>query len=262
MEAQKVLPDECYDYNTVQGCSEEQCPRMHVCFMTILTGRCVRRACAREHQLNTPRNVALLEEMGWRGPDDLHTVLNGLRRRLRGRSISLCSAYTTGRCTVPACWKLHVCYRHVRDSCPLEDCPLSHDVKGGRHNAGILEAAGLTDTPLPELLSRLRDNLPTFRWMVCYNGWANGCERHCLRLHCCPDFLAGNCRFGDICCRTHSLRDPHNLRVLKFFGWAEQQVLSSHGDVHYDNRRQYPTGEDRLIDFLAQQHQREGEGAF
>ena len=128
-----------------------------------------------------------------------------------------------------ACWKLHVCYRHVRDRCPLEDCPLSHDVKEGRHNAGILEAAGLTDTPLPELLSRLRDNLRGFQGFeqkICRLGWATGCRQHCLRLHCCRYFLKGTCWKGNRCILIHSLTDAHNQRVLQYFGWTEEQVCT------------------------------------
>ena len=187
--------------------------------------------CNREHSLESPRNVALLNQAGWRGPDDMQIALDSLRRRARGWAINICQYYNMGNCTAARCWRLHTCYRHVLDSCPLDDCSLSHDVRGGWHNMDILEAAGLTDTALPELLSRLRENLWYFHPQYCnyYGRQESDCDRqlrHCLRIHCCVAFLRGRCRAGDSCSKNHSMADAHNQRVLRFFDWTEQYVLS------------------------------------
>lgn len=49
-------------------------------------------------------------------------------------------------------------------------------------------------------------------------GEKGGCvTRKCTRLHLCPFFIKGNCKFGATCNRSHSYGDEHTVRVLMFF---------------------------------------------
>ena len=227
---QKQLPPMCRDYNRRDGCVRLNCQELHLCFH-FLINRCTSRGCTKAHALETPRNIILLERLGWSGSGDMRQALDSLRRRARGQAVSVCLTYNLSCCTVPGCARLHVCYRHVLDSCPLEDCALSHDVLEGQHNAVLLSDAGQSDTPVSELMRRLRDQLlrrpprPTLCRAV-YSR-PGGCQRHCLRLHCCEAFTLGRCRYGDECHRSHNLQDPHNRLVLRFFGWTESQVLGA-----------------------------------
>lgn len=49
-------------------------------------------------------------------------------------------------------------------------------------------------------------------------GEKGGCvTRKCTRLHLCPFFIKGNCKFGATCNRSHSYGDEHTVRVLNHF---------------------------------------------
>ena len=48
---------------------------------------------------------------------------------------------------------------------------------------------------------------------------SGGCDtKGCKRLHLCPFFIKGNCKFGSKCKRSHSYDDEHTVRVLNYFG--------------------------------------------
>ena len=229
--AEKLLPEICGCYQKAD-CRKEQCDELHVCFHQYCCEGCFETICkAEEHNLETPRNIELLRRMGWRYPEDMPAVEDGLRRRARYLNIKLCVPYNVGVCTRDICGHLHVCYPYaIKNDCRLKDCDLSHDLTAGDHNVRILADAGLTGVTISDWLPRLRSNMREhvpFQPAICTFGWATGCEQRCMRMHCCRDFLRGHCKFGDRCFRTHSLQDPHNQRVLRFFGWTEAQVLSA-----------------------------------
>ena len=49
-------------------------------------------------------------------------------------------------------------------------------------------------------------------------GEKGGCvTRKCTRLHLCPFFIKGNCKFGVTCNRSHNYGDEHTVRVLNHF---------------------------------------------
>ncbi|XP_043200632.1 E3 ubiquitin-protein ligase bre1-like [Amphibalanus amphitrite] len=225
----RQLPRMCNDYNRRGGCTRANCQELHLCTY-FLQNRCTAERCNKAHALETPRNILLLEGLGWQGSDDLALALDILRRRARGQAVSVCVMYNVGSCSVPNCGRLHICYRRVVNACPLDDCGLSHDLLDGGHNAELLASAGLTDTPVTELLRRLQEQMrrrpPQPALCRAVNG-RQGCQRHCLRLHYCEAFLHSRCRFGDRCSKSHSLKDRHNQRVLTFFGWTEEQVLEA-----------------------------------
>ncbi|XP_043200633.1 golgin subfamily A member 6C-like [Amphibalanus amphitrite] len=223
----RQLPRMCNDYNRRGGCTRANCQELHLCTY-FLQNRCTAERCNKAHALETPRNILLLDGLGWRGSDDLALALDILRRRARGQAVSVCVMYNVGSCSVPNCGRLHVCYRCVVDACPLDDCGLSHDLLDGGHNTDLLASAGLTDTPVTELLRRLQEQVrrrPPQPALCRAVYGRQGCQRHCLRLHYCEAFLHSRCRFGDRCSKSHSLKEPHNQRVLAFFGWTEDQVL-------------------------------------
>ncbi|XP_043241300.1 DNA ligase 1-like [Amphibalanus amphitrite] len=224
-QAPRRLPNMCNDYNHRGGCSRSNCHELHLCTL-FLQNRCTAERCNKAHALGTPRNTLLLESEGWRGPGDLALALDILRRMAREQAVSICFNYNMASCSVPNCDRLHVCYRRVVDTCPLDDCDLSHDLHD-KHNTALLASAGLTDTPVPELLRRLQEQVrhPPPQPGLCGTYGKQGCQGHCLQLHYCEAFLHSRCRFGDRCSRSHSLKEPHNQRVLTFFGWTEEQVL-------------------------------------
>ena len=231
----RQLPSMCRDYNRREGCAHSDCQELHLCSY-FLINRCTDKRCAKAHALETPRNILLLERLGWSGPGDMAIALDIIRRRARGQVVSVCVMYNMGTCSASSCARLHICYRHVLDTCPLDDCDLSHDLLDGGRNADLLSSAGLTDTPVPELLRRLQEQVRRRppQPAICRSVYGRqGCQRHCLRLHFCESLLNNRCRFGGRCTRSHSLKDPHNQRVLTFFGWTEEQVLR---ELKMDNR--------------------------
>ena len=252
-----MLPEICGYYQKA-NCRKKQCDELHVCFHQYRFEGCLKTACKAEHSLETPRNIELLRRMGWRYPEDMPAVEDGLRRRARSKHIGICVPYNVGVCTRDSCGRLHVCYRYAMvDACPLDDCDLSHDLTAGDHNARILAGAGLTGVTISDWLPKLRSNMREhvrFQPAICTFGWATGCEQRCMRMHCCRDFLRGHCKLGDRCLRTHSLQDPHNQRVLRFFGWTEAQVLSAMASktVQFEvaNDKQLSLEEQRLIQYL------------
>ena len=49
-------------------------------------------------------------------------------------------------------------------------------------------------------------------------GEKGGCDtRGCTRLHLCPFFIKGSCKFGAKCNRSHTYHDQHTVRVLDNF---------------------------------------------
>ena len=49
-------------------------------------------------------------------------------------------------------------------------------------------------------------------------GESGGCvSKECTRLHLCPFFIKGNCKFGLKCKRSHNCGDEHTVRVLEHF---------------------------------------------
>ncbi|XP_073253275.1 protein mono-ADP-ribosyltransferase PARP12-like [Porites lutea] len=49
-------------------------------------------------------------------------------------------------------------------------------------------------------------------------GESSGCvSKECTRLHLCPFFIKGNCKFGLKCKRSHNCGDEHTVRVLEHF---------------------------------------------
>ncbi|KAF0311535.1 hypothetical protein FJT64_017651 [Amphibalanus amphitrite] len=226
----RQLPDVCNDYNRKGGCTRSwsSCHELHLCTY-FLQNRCTDERCNKAHALETPRNILLLEGLGWQGSDDLALALDILRRRARGQATSICVMYNEGICNVPSCGRLHICYRRVVDTCPLDDCGLSHDLQDGGHNADLLASAGLTDTPVTELLRRLQEQVRRRppQPALCRAYVIQGCQGYCLRLHYCEAFLYSRCSFGDRCSNSHSLKESHNRRVLTFFGWTEEQVLEA-----------------------------------
>ncbi|KAF0288159.1 hypothetical protein FJT64_013474 [Amphibalanus amphitrite] len=187
--------------------------------------RCIAERCNKAHTLETPRNKRLLDGLGWKGIGDMEMALDILRRRDRAQAVSICFNYNMGICPSTECDRLHVCYRHVMDKqCSPDDCDLSHDLAHGYHNAVLLARAGLNDTPETEILRQMQEQVRRYppQPMLCYHH-----KEHCLRLHYCEAFLHSRCRFGDRCYKGHSLKEPHNRRVLKFFGWTEEHVLEA-----------------------------------
>ncbi|KAF0311630.1 60S ribosomal protein L38 [Amphibalanus amphitrite] len=242
-QAPRRLPNMCNDYNHMGGCSRSNCHELHLC-THFLQNRCTAERCNKAHALGTPRNILLLESEGWSGPGDLELALDILRRLAREQAVSICFNYNIGSCSVPNCDRLHVCYRRVVDTCPLGDCGLSHDLHD-KHNAALLASAGLTDTPVTELLRRLQEQVrhPPPQPGLCGAYGLQGCQGHCLQLHYCEAFLHSRCGFGDRCSKSHSLKEPHNQRVLTFFGWTEEQVLE-------ELRKEGPRQIKEIKDFL------------
>ncbi|KAF0307488.1 Reticulocyte-binding protein 2 a [Amphibalanus amphitrite] len=178
--------------------------------------------------LYTPRNLRLLVPLGWSSPGDMARALDIMRQRARGHNLSVCHMYNMGVCTAADCVRLHVCHRHVLDKCPLDNCGLIHSVVDSAHNMHALMKAGLSDTPVSEVLRRLREQIRRYptRPSLCNSVYSGqGCQRHCLRLHYCEAFARARCKYGDRCYKSHSLRDAHNERVLTFFGWTDEEVL-------------------------------------
>ena len=227
-QSQKQLPLTCKDYGRMEGCCRPDCRELHVC-PRFLLGRCTYTRCGKSHVLATPWNLRLLIPQGWRSPGELALALDLLQRRARSRAVSVCFMYNVGCCTAADCARLHVCYRHVVDRCPLDDCQLGHSLLASARNVELLTSAGLADTSISQLMGRLQEQvrrqppLPA----ICNSAYTRqGCQRHCLRLHVCQAHVRGNCKYGHKCYRGHSLTEgPHNQRVLKFFGWTEEQAL-------------------------------------
>ncbi|XP_043202552.1 RNA-binding protein 25-like isoform X1 [Amphibalanus amphitrite] len=220
----RQLPRMCNYYNRGGGCTRANCEELHLCTY-FLQNRCIAERCNKAHTLETPRNKRLLDGLGWKGIGDMEMALDILRRRDRAQAVSICFNYNMGICPSTECDRLHVCYRHVMDKqCSPDDCDLSHDLAHGYHNAVLLARAGLNDTPETEILRQMQEQVRRYppQPMLCYHH-----KEHCLRLHYCEAFLHSRCRFGDRCYKGHSLKEPHNRRVLKFFGWTEEHVLEA-----------------------------------
>ena len=59
------------------------------------------------------------------------------------------------------------------------------------------------------------------------------------RLHLCPFFIKGSCKFGLKCKRSHSYGDEHTVRVLNHFRLGFLNTPSSifHSAKNYENNR-------------------------
>ena len=225
----RPLPLPCRNYKRC-GCSRESCEDLHMCYY-FLCRNCTNKDCTRSHTLGTPGNIVLLEDLGYFGPEGIEEAFTNMLRKMRGATLTVCYSYNSGVCEAADCWRMHVCHRHVLDGCPLEDCDLSHSITNGQHNLHILKAADLADEPVAILKRELAETL-TKRPLIpsiCRDFYKSaGCEGRCLRLHCCPAYVRGNCRHGDHCSKRHNMRDPHNQQVLLFFSCTESQVLATY----------------------------------
>ena len=219
------IPPICSRYNSDAGCGHKNCQHLHVCLL-FARDQCWNSSCHRAHSVMSGRNMRLLEQNGWRSSDQMISAIKKLRRQELRKGIEVCANHNLGICRVTSCPRLHVCYRHVLDACPLQDCDLSHDVKSAGHNAEVLESLELMNVSNATLLRRLRQNLSSHPPCpsVCradFGQRPSKCRGHCLQLHWCRPFALGTCETGDRCSRDHSLQSAHNRRAMLFFGWTE-----------------------------------------
>ncbi|XP_043202583.1 uncharacterized protein LOC122370756 [Amphibalanus amphitrite] len=225
----RQLPRVCNDYNRRGGCTRANCQELHLCTY-FLQNRCTAERCNKAHELETPRNILLLEGLGWKGSDDLALALDTLRERARIPQVGVCFRYILDRCPDDSeCKYLHLCYRYAKDTCPLGQnrClyNFSHDLVHDKHNADLLTRFGLYDTPLTEIRSRLKEKMRHTPLEPQLCNHTKDCKGNCLRLHYCEVNLYAHCRHGDRCFKGHSLKNEHNRRVLKYFDWTEDYAL-------------------------------------
>ncbi|KAF0296507.1 E3 ubiquitin-protein ligase rnf8-B [Amphibalanus amphitrite] len=171
-----------------------------------------------------------LENLGFKGKDDLDLVLTSMQRKMRGVRINLCYTYNANECASSGCRRLHLCYPYVLGRCTEDECELSHSVTDGEHNLKVLREADMANEPASLVVQTLAEVLTEWplRLTICRDFWRNpgGCEGRCRRLHACPSYIKGNCWYGERCYKRHNLCDPHNQRTLAFFGCTEAEALA------------------------------------
>ena len=132
------------------------------------------------------------------------------------------------------CSALHLCKFFVLGNCSEgANCQHSHDLFGSqskallaRHGVDVtkstreildeLRKMDISDTELESDTEEIPVNFPRFcKYYNVEEGCRYGVEgKQCHQLHVCRHFVAGSCKFGSDCRRSHNLFDPQPKAVL------------------------------------------------
>ncbi|KAM4748712.1 protein mono-ADP-ribosyltransferase PARP12-like [Rhinophrynus dorsalis] len=137
-------------------------------------------------------------------------------------NVRLCSERT--QTCIGGCGKLHMCRYFILGSCSRSPCKFNHCIQTAQ-DLLVIQEHQLSTLSITELRQLLLQNDPGLLPDVClhYNrgdGHHGSCtfKSNCNKLHVCQHFLQGDCKFGNICKRSHNLSEEETMRKLMKWG--------------------------------------------